>query len=344
MSIVQTKIVKKLASFGVRHTVPDSIRKLLLPLSFGCSSLSLLHVVDQYLQRQTLRTGRAGFELQVLHVRDLEQNCTDLTDAYLQQIRDLFPRHTYVVKSLTDEDFLLPSSNIPKETTRRDVSAPSEQLEGVSEYSAGLPSATSRLDLLEIARTRLIANEALSANCETVIWGHSTTRLAENILAETAKGRGFALPWLAHDGVSPFGVNFLFPMRELLKKEVRAFVHALPSKLGELCLDEPTGRIPFSKRATTIDDLMKEYFQSVEESYPSIVTNVMRTSSKLAIPPNDDTSPCGLCHMPVSIDALGLSEWAGTQEPSSEPAEIVNVGHICYGCATSMQDRNKLAR
>ncbi|RAL68532.1 hypothetical protein DID88_007259 [Monilinia fructigena] len=44
---------------------------------------------------------------------------------------------------------------------------------------------------------------------------------------------------------------------------------------------EPPSHISASSKSTTIDDLMAQYFESVEENFPSIVANVVRTSSKL---------------------------------------------------------------
>lgn len=72
---------------------------------------------------------------------------------------------------------------------------------------SALPSPTSRMDLLSILRTRLIVEVAKSRGCEAVLWGDTTTKLAEKTLAETAKGRGFSLPWVMRDGESPYGTS-----------------------------------------------------------------------------------------------------------------------------------------
>lgn len=75
---------------------------------------------------------------------------------------------------------------------------------------SSLPSTTSRMDILSILRTRLIVEIAKKEGCAAVLWGDSTTRLAQKTLAETAKGRGFSIPWQTADGDSPFGMYPLY--------------------------------------------------------------------------------------------------------------------------------------
>src|SRR4051812_17162591 len=183
-----------------------------------------------------------------------------------------------------------------------------------------LPSASSRSDITSILRTRLLVEVAKENGCESILWGDTTTRLAEKTLAETAKGRGFSLPWQVADGVSPFGVRFNYPVRDLLKKELITYATLVSPPLTDLVIS-PSLAVPIvaSSKSTTIDDLMTQYFESVEENYPSIVANVVRTSSKLKPLTGEETTSCGLCGLPVAEGTGGIFGWGGDQNSNSRP-------------------------
>lgn len=201
-----------------------------------------------------------------------------------------------------------------------------------------LPSASSVADVTSVFRTRLAVRFAREHECEGILWSHSTTKLAETILAETAKGRGFSLPWQVLDGPSPYGVDFYYPLRDVLKKELIS--HAKICEPSLLDLIDPkafeTTAAPPSAKNTTIDVLMKQYFEDVEETYPSIVSNVVRTAGKLVVPDAEKITTaarCRLCQMPVGNDRMGIAGWGGHQEDDSED---VGSKHLCYGCSRSL--------
>lgn len=100
-----------------------------------------------------------------------------------------------------------------------------------------------------------------------------------------------------------------------------------------------------SNKATTIDDLMIQYFESVEENYPSIVANVVRTSSKLvagqtALSDGENGSSgkgCGVCGFPVEQGTDGINGWGGDQNDGSGIVRMDDAkGILCYGCSRSI--------
>lgn len=66
-----------------------------------------------------------------------------------------------------------------------------------------LPSATSRADVRRLLTRHLLITTVVQRDCGVLLLGYNTTSLAELTLSETAKGRGFALPWMINDGVLP---------------------------------------------------------------------------------------------------------------------------------------------
>lgn len=313
---VSTKVVKRMESFRVRHTEPGHERTLLLPMSFGAGSTVLLHLLSQHLQGQIEKTGRTGFKLHVLHVNEGEEAAKDAVNSRLEKIKELFPRHAYSsiplshVSSVDDLSALLPPAS-------GDDQANTSTGAKLEEFLAALISPTSRTDAIHILRRKLILDFARANSCEAILWGDSTTRLSERILSETAKGRGFSLPWIVANGDSSYGVPFYFPMRDLLGKEVTSFTAMLGPRLAE-CIIEDDVKQSISMRDATIDGLTKQYFEAVEREYPSIVANVVKTAGKLQqVSLAEVETQCELCDLPLLNAAPERSR-------------------LCYGCIRTL--------
>ncbi|KAI4628527.1 cytoplasmic tRNA 2-thiolation protein 2 [Alternaria metachromatica] len=334
---VHTKCIKRLESFRVNFGAEQQ-RKILVPLSFGVSSTTLLHVLDLHLKTQKSKTGRTGFEISAIYIEDPEQKVQ--AAQLLDKAREQYPDHQYASLPLHDVFRLVPEdasirSLVPQNDQKADLS-PEEQFVHMIN---SLTSATARADVLSTLRTRLIVEHAKLVGCESILWGDSTTRLAQKTLAETAKGRGFSLPWQVSDGLSPFGLNFHYPLRDVLKKELVSYTKMAEPGLSELVHEISTGatQASTSSKNTTIDDLMTQYFESVEENFPSIVANVVRTTSKLETRPDALSDPqCSLCSMPVSGGRFGIHGWGGDQQDGDDFESTNNRRDICYGCTRSL--------
>ena len=326
----------------VRHAYDDAPKKLLLPLSLGVSSTVLLHVLDQHLEAQSKRNGRTSYGLHILFI---DQSALCPQTEYLhavERLRHRFPLHTFSVAALDevlgyDDEHL--GEIFKSHGVLYECSTLSQQ-DKLEKLLSALPSATSRFDIVNILRRKLIVAYAESHGCSSVVFGDSTTRLAERTLSETAKGRGASLPWLTADSTSPKGLKINYPMRDLLKGELTLYTKVTEPPLDPLVADADRFHgIPTSSKDTTIDGLMSQYFQSVEQNYPSIVANVVRTSGRLAAPTIlADTILCGLCGLPVESTS---EAWAGNQgSVSSSSSEERRVhsgkGALCYGCTRSV--------
>lgn len=312
---VQTKVVKRMESFRVRHSEPGQQRTLLLPLSFHACPLTLLHILHQHLKGQTEKTGRTGFKLLVLYVtggaldEDVDQN------AALASLKSRYPDHEYQSIALSDVVNMESMSSLLPCISDRHVHRSND--ERISDVIKSINSSTSRQDLEGILRRRLVVSYAKRHDCEAILWPDSTTKLAERTLAETAKGRGFALPWTVTDGQSPHGVPFYYPLRDLLNKEIDAYASSMEPSLDAQFRKREI-RLAVSTKNSTIDDLMAQYFETVERDYPSIVANVVRTSAKLVTPDLAQVEmQCELCVMPLE----------GQAPPKSR---------LCYACIRTL--------
>lgn len=303
-------------SFRVRHSDSEGDRVLLLPLSLGTCSVALLHILSQHLKGQPARTGRTGFKIHVLYVETAEAS-DDGPEEPMSGVRQFYPEHEYSVIRLSDvfsiegadELFDLVATKAPPESSND---------QKLTHLSEAIGSATSRQDVRSHLLRRLITAFAKDHQCEAILWADSTTKLAERTLAETAKGRGASLPWIVADGESPSGIPSYHPLQDLLRKEVAAFISLLCPDLAQVVkaeVDTPA----VSTKNTTIDALMKQYFESVEREYPSIVANVVKTSGKLQAPPlSGIEQQCELCDLPL------------------EEGKAPEKSRLCYGCVRTL--------
>jgi cytoplasmic tRNA 2-thiolation protein 2 len=337
---VTTKAVKRMETYKSRASAEKEPQKLLLPISFGPSSISLLSILDNHLQGQLDRMGRTTYSLFLVHV-DLEVGVAQHSkaSAHLDELKNRFPNHTYLSADITqalslDIDWKSLGLEDPTEG-----SSPSSDMARLDSLFNLTSSATSKADIASTLLIRLLVDIAKRNDCESILFGDSTTRLAEKTLMETAKGRGFSLPWQVSDGISPYGVKFLYPLRELLKKELLDFSSLISPPLTNLIIYQaPATEVSASAKSTTIDDLMAQYFETVEEKFPAIVANVVRTSSKLKAPVISETSACALCGLPVADGTDGIYGWGGDQSSNARHTneEHLDAAVLCYGCSRSI--------
>jgi cytoplasmic tRNA 2-thiolation protein 2 len=335
---VHTKAIKRMESFRVRNASPDHQRKLLLALSCGVSSVTLLHILDCQLKTQISKTGRTGFGLEILCVDTsaVEPAASQVT--CFSKAQEMFSNFNFVSLQLHDLFTITPNDASLMRlapSTDAETSTPAQKL---ARLMASLTTATARADVVSTLTTRLIVEHAKSTGCEGILWGDSTTRLAEKTLSETAKGRGFSLPWQVADGESPLGLTFNYPLRDILKKELVSYVSLVENSLSSLVCDSSAAtQASMSSKNTTIDDLMKQYFESVEENFPSIVSNVVRTTGKLnASATAASALRCDLCSMPVADGHFGVHGWGGDQQDGMHIAATQDAPKLCYGCTRSI--------
>ncbi|KAK4632153.1 Cytoplasmic tRNA 2-thiolation protein 2 [Fulvia fulva] len=310
-----TKVVKRLDTFRVRNAELGGQRKLLLPLSLDTCSLALLHILSQHLRGQIERTGRTGFKLHILHVCE-QSSDLDANEAVLANVKVRYPEHDYCTLPLSQATSLEDVGALFPDVTGGAVGDDSSH-QRLHQILNSVKFATARQDLARTLQVRLVVDHARREDCEAIVWSDSTTKLAERTLAETAKGRGFALPWLVADGNTPHGLTFYYPLRDLLTKEVEAYVSYMEPSMDN-CIIKTDRRPIVSTKNSTIDHLMQQYFESVEQDYPSIVANVVRTTGKLkATSLEEMEQQCELCNLPLQ-----------GQSPVKS--------RLCYGCIRNM--------
>ena len=288
-------------SYRLKSDSSHQQRKLLLPVSGGVSSVVLLQVLDSHIQRQLASRGRAAYDLHVLIV---DTSCTDQDStaaSLLERFKDTFTSPHFSLLSLDavfklDDDIHDALSELGFHRDGQE-----ESMAALERLLKSATTPTCRSDLFEILLLRLVVAFAKSQGCESILWGHSDSRLAATTLSNVAKGRGAALPTQTGDGPSPWGLQFNYPLRDLFKSELEIYASFLPTHLNNTIVPDIPASTKPSIRETSIDDLLTAYITSQGAKYPSIMANVVRTASKLCMPaPAEVDVACSLCATPVT--------------------------------------------
>ncbi|KAJ0318303.1 hypothetical protein COL5a_010761 [Colletotrichum fioriniae] len=339
-------------------TAPDARAKYLLGLSLGPSSASLVQVLDKNLQGLKEKNLRVAYEVHVVHIDTDLSNAADAATSssaslLFENYKEQFPNLSMQIVPLS-EALKLDTIDWSVLPALQPGLAPAQQLSGLLE---ALPSVTSRVDILRLLVRNLLLSLAVERQCHALLLGCTTTALAELTLAETAKGRGFAVPWQVADGPVPVTtfsrageeqsaeggeeavrgrektmLLVYYLLRDVFRREVITYAGLIPS-LKDLAQGAgPSSNAIVSHKELSIEDVMARYFEEVEESYPSVVANVVRTSGKLTR--ESDGDACAVCGM--DVDAQGDARWKGEIGEDIDDSRKRTAGKLCYGCERSI--------
>lgn len=169
-------------------------------------------------------------------------------------------------------------------------------------------SRSSRQDMQSVLIRQTAIALAHNSNA-TAIFGYSITRLSELTLAETIKGRGAGIPEL----VSPdlHEDHCVYPLKEVTLPEIQELCRI--RNIDQYALPEPVP--PGITKLQSIDEIVHQYFASVQENFPSVVSTVAKVASRLSQPPE----ACALCNESVAED-------------SSHNHEV----DLCYACSSAL--------
>ncbi|KAJ5098510.1 hypothetical protein N7532_005511 [Penicillium argentinense] len=330
------KIIRR--TDGYRFKKNQSTRpKLLLPLSLGVSSSVLLHVLDSQIQRQLAKPigAKVPFDLLVFVI---EPSTIATSDNLHQQNYDLvlerFSTHAHTRLSIHDIfDYIPDMKEVMLEYAGSqfvDDSSKSNK-DRLAAFRNSITTATSQTDLDYVLLTRLIVAVAQKNECEAIVWGDSDTRLAAKALAGVSKGRGASMTWQVSDGMSPWGIRFEFPLRDLYKTELEQYESLCQELSGVVIPDPPLPDNVLTKNLS-IDELMMRYVQTQGAKYPGVMANVARTANKLQPSSSDDSITCSLCGGLIGNVKGNTGVTVTSQSGGNQGSKF------CYGCIRSRPD------
>jgi len=319
---VGSKVLKRMESYRFKPGQRPYGRKLFLPLSGGVSSLVLLQVLDAQLQRQVANRNKTAYELVLAHVV-LPQQESPGAAAWRTTLQESFPSH-FFLQPLALHDIFGRDDEFEGDLAHFGIRRVNDERDQdfLSRIFSSATSVTTRSDLQDIILKRVLVAAAKTQDCESILWGHSDSRLAASTLASVAKGRGGSVSASITDGPSSDGINNNYPLRDLFKSELELYASITPGSLSDLVTESNTAtKAPTTIRNTSIDDLLTTYILSQGEKYPSIMANVVRTAGKLQVVDPASNARCRLCHGPLL-----------------RMADEIEQEHLCYGCTRMKQD------
>ena len=339
----------------------SGVQRVLLPLSYGACSLVLLDMVASLLLEQNLaHGGRQGFELAVLHIRERRGTplrglkvCRDSMCHFGPLVAKYSPvrivYHEIDLKTATIDEPVITSVRNHFEVLAR----PHDSPKTVADLLELCASRSLQEDLLDVLKNELVQQYAAKTGCQTVIYGHSMTLLAEKVIALTVKGRGLTI----HSSVTNRTVNcdgrtlrIIYPFREILKAELVAVLLFDAHLKGHLAHEDASGtRLA---KDMTVRELITQYFDALDASgYASTASTVVKTAEKLAGPKEPvlgecEVCGCGIHHAPqkwlkditVATPAPLVTEEERLYAREYAVSESLASGRVfvlCYGCTAT---------
>ncbi|KAG7882432.1 hypothetical protein KL905_000075 [Ogataea polymorpha] len=302
--------------------------RVLLPLSYGSSSLALLDMVISHLQEQCQNVRAVqGYVLVVLHVGEDTARMERLRKRYSRVLERLEVHFVTVDPAVFVRD-LAQVAVTDEYAVRRTENSESLNLQ---ELLLQFDSRSSRQDFWQQVVREVVFRSAVAHGCSVVIFGHSMSRLAEEVLALTVKGRGSETAHRLTDGMMDYvgcSLHVIHPLREVLASEIKEYVRF--SGLQEMVATEESVKHKSAKNKT-VNELVCEYFETVESEYPEVISTVVKIGTKLDLP-QGMAQQCILCQEAVYRDPKTwleqMSERANKQAQSDVP--------LCYGCLVNV--------
>ncbi|KAF5616030.1 cytoplasmic trna 2-thiolation 2 [Fusarium tjaetaba] len=352
---VAYKLNKRLGALhkDIRSSKKLTTRRYLAGLSFGPSSSVLAQLLSEQARHHSENKASSPFEPVIIHIDTELSHIEGESPAkkLLEEYRRVLPNAAFECVPLKD---VLSVKSIDWSSLPLDGVTPDDDPNArLQRLFNGLPTLTSRTDLLRQLIRHLLLQKAREHSCSALLLGHSTTALAALTLSEVANGRGFAVPLQVADGMTTvctyeaaegaaaqetgrLEFPVYYPLREIFRNELVQYIDLVPSLKEVVPVKQggaKAGNSVVSHKDLSIEEVMTRYFDSVEEGYAGIVANVVRTTTKLDRVPGK--SFCGSCGM--SLDAEGDSRWAGEiGDDAGDGPGAAGAGRLCYGCKRSI--------
>ncbi|CDR46166.1 CYFA0S22e00782g1_1 [Cyberlindnera fabianii] len=354
--------------FKVRFGTNIIRENVVFPCSFGKSSLVLLDIIFQQFNEQ-LKNPRVwiGFHLDVVFVDDGE------VSGYKNDVKEIIED---IKKEYDTERFPVSFTIIPidaysqgKQMKRILVTPEFETLmnqmfqgeaKTVTEMLRIAPNRASRDDLQKVVIQELIMSHVIEQGATALIWGHNMSSLAGQVLALTVKGRGSEIH--RHltdykDEIAGKEIDVIHPLRDVSQGEVEKFIKF--RKLEKLLLITTQDSSKLMNKQKTVDEVVLQYYDTVDTADDNIVSTVVRTGAKLAEPKNYDGVKCIVCGGKIyndpkvwlrdityhghrgpetELEKELLKEWEANQKINGviRDSDDFETRSMCYGCIVTV--------
>ncbi|KAL7666561.1 Cytoplasmic tRNA 2-thiolation protein 2 [[Candida] zeylanoides] len=352
-------------AYKVKYAAGAAPTRVLLALSMGHSSLVLLDVLASLLLEQSdQHRGRRGFELVVLNIDEHELARLDkCARQAMPRLQAFFAPIEFECRVLSVNSYVLDALSVRKIRLYPDFRATMQSLGDtptLKQLLAACPNRSAAEDLATIVYEELAMQTAYVEGCSTVLYGHNMTRLANEIIALTVKGRGDAIHTKVVDREASYrgrSIKVVFPLRDVLQCEIDAYARLMELEQFAAHTTRPRATV---NRNMTIRDLTTNYFRQLDATgYASTASTVVKTGEKLGPPRSygEASSRCQICGIAIHQDPqswlrritvneaapVSTSEEQANLElyrqmslPSGGDSEAQTTDvRLCYGCTVT---------
>lgn len=338
--------------------------KVVLPLSFGKNSLVLLDVLIGLFDEQ-MKNPRAklGFEINVVHIDDSKvRNYHNDADTLIRNLKEVYHIERYPIKitKIEIQSFMNRGSaatvRLLSEFTSTKVAL--DGTVSIERIFEGCPNRASKQDLIQIIIKDLINNYSVSSGASSILWGHSMSSLANEVIALTVKGRGSEIYSNLTDGAETIlgkSIDIIHPLRDCSDGEIDKFIEM--KEMDQFTLQSVDRQENLMNKQKTINEVVSNYYKTVDGVDDNIVSTVVKTGAKLDEPTRFDGKFCSICDKKIyndpmnwlksitnkgergpenEMEAVSLQEWETANKDTVEELKQGETVNVCYGCAVTM--------
>lgn len=356
MSTEKYKINYKKSKLG-------TLEKVLVAFSGDVSSLVLLDVLGNLLQEQNqTHRGLQGFEIVVVNLDEKELKELNIeVEGILPELLSRYEPVEIIFKTISLNSFV-DFKSLNQIYIENDFSSTANPVDindcSFLDLLKRCPNKSSAEDLLTIVFEKLLLQAAYEEGCGTIVFGHSMTRIANEIIALTVKGRGSSIHRLISNRTETYNgkeIDIIFPLRDLLFAEIDEY--ATLSDLKKYAVHSAVVKSRVSKNLT-IRDLVSNYFSNLDTTgYSSTTSTVMKIGQKLGSSESKVQNTCKVCGVNIYQDPKNWLKTITVNDPApiqtDEEKEYLELylsslqhsssGKIagenivlCYGCITTL--------
>ncbi|CCG20606.1 Ncs2 protein [Candida orthopsilosis Co 90-125] len=367
LRLVRGKQRKQMSSekykINYKKSTLGQLEKVLLAFSGGISSLVLLDVLGNLLlEQQQTHIGLQGFEIVVVNID--EKELSSLDKEVMSILPELLTRFKPVKISFktVSLDSYVDLNSLKEIRIENDFTSLANAVDAQSctfiDLLSRCPNKSSVEDLLTIVFEKLLLQAAYDEGCGTIVLGHSMTRIANEIIALTVKGRGSSIHRLISNRTENYNdkdIDIIYPLRDLLFAEIDEYAVLSDLKKYEVYSKVVKSRV---SKNLTIRDLVSNYFTNLDVTgYSSTASTVMKIGQKLGSPESKPNTNCKVCGVEIYQDPKGWLKMITVNEPALIETEeernylemyLSSVEHnpnrsfngenidLCYGCITTL--------
>ncbi|OZJ02183.1 hypothetical protein BZG36_04321 [Bifiguratus adelaidae] len=327
------------SAFGKSAISNTTGHKAMVAFSGGPSSRALLHLMKGFQHVGSHQSGQKRLfdELVICHIDETAafngSSTLDMARVVVDTEYPDFTFHGQLIEDIYEDEAL---SSIDKKEKLRQLFA-----------QAG--SLTAKEDLLWHIKMHLLVKAAQKLGCTRLILGDSATRIAIKVISFTAKGRGYSLPLEIGGDIHGLYPNLVIlrPLKDMLAKEIAIYDHS-QGLLNSLV--PATNFSTMAPPTASIDRATEEFIVGLDRDFPSTVSTIVRTASKLKLASSmNGQSRCALCHMPIQSGSKDWKQRITVQSTQctrdSAPGTLtVPENILCYACQTDLSESEGWSR